>query len=215
MKRIKLREPINALTHLAGAGVFLVGTVALIIHRVIIEASVKDLLGTIIFGLSLVCLYLASGIYHGYNGSEKVIGVLKKLDHSFIYVLIAGSYTPICLSILEGQKRIIIMSLIWGIATFGILSKILFNNIPRVIYTFFYLFMGWMVMFFIGDLYRNVDPVGFYLLVLGGALYTTGGIIYMIKKPNLSKAFGFHELFHLFIIGGSLAHYFFVFFYLV
>lgn len=215
MKRIKLREPINSLTHLIGAGVFLVGTVALVIHRVIIDASVKDLLGTIIFGLSLICLYLASGIYHGYNGSEKVIRVLKKLDHSFIYVLIAGSYTPICLSVLEGQKRILIMSLIWGIAIFGILSKILFNNIPRVVYTFFYLIMGWMVMFFIGDLYRNVNPVGFYLLVLGGALYTIGGIIYMIKKPNISKAFGFHELFHLFIIGGSLAHYFFVFFYLV
>jgi len=214
MKNIKLREPINSLTHLAGAAVFFVGTIALISNRIITNASMRDILGAIIFGLSLVLLYLASGIYHGYNGSEKGIKVLKKLDHSMIYVLIAGSYTPICLSVLDGNKRILILSVVWGIAIFGIFSKIYINNIPRVLYTFFYLLMGWMVVFFIKDLYNNVDPIGFKLLVLGGILYSIGGFIYMIKKPNISKTFGFHELFHLFILGGSLSHYFLVFLYL-
>lgn len=214
MKKTKLREPINSLTHLAGAGVFFLGTIALITNRIITNASMKDILGVIIFGLSLILLYLSSGIYHGYNGSEKGIKVLKKLDHSMIYVLIAGSYTPICLSVLDGNKRILILSVVWGIAIFGIFSKIYINNIPRVLYTFFYLLMGWMVVFFIKDLYNNVDPIGFKLLVLGGILYSIGGFIYMIKKPNISKTFGFHELFHLFILGGSLSHYFLVFLYL-
>jgi hemolysin III len=214
MKKTKLREPINSLTHLAGAGVFFLGTIALITNRIITNASMKDILGVIIFGLSLILLYLSSGIYHGYNGSEKGIKVLKKLDHSMIYVLIAGSYTPICLSVLDGNKRILILTVVWGIAIFGIFSKIYINNIPRVLYTFFYLLMGWMVVFFIKDLYNNVDPNGFNLLVLGGILYSIGGFIYMIKKPNISKTFGFHELFHLFILGGSLSHYFLVFQYL-
>jgi len=214
MKKIKLREPINSLTHLVGAGVFFLATIALITNRIMTHASIKDILGVIVFGISLILLYLASGIYHGYNGSEKGIKVLKKLDHSMIYVLIAGSYTPICLSVLEGNKRIFILTIIWGVAIFGIFSKIYINNVPRVLYTFFYLLMGWMVVFFIKDLYNNVDPNGFNLLVLGGILYSIGGFIYMIKKPNISKTFGFHELFHLFILGGSLAHYVFVFQYL-
>jgi hemolysin III len=174
----------------------------------------KDIIGVTVFGISLILLYLASGIYHGYNGSDRIIKRLKKLDHSMIYVLIAGSYTPMCLTVLEGRQRVIILGVVWGIALFGIVSKVFINNIPRVLYTFFYLLMGWMVVFFIGDVYRGVELGGFILLALGGILYSIGGFIYMIKKPNFSKALGFHELFHLFILGGSLSHYFFTFFYL-
>lgn len=214
MKNIKLREPVNSITHLAGAAVFFIGTVALLIQRILTDASPKSIIGAMIFGISLILLYLASGIYHGYNGSEKGIRRLKKLDHSMIYVLIAGSYTPMCLSVLEGTQRTVVLLVVWSIALFGILSKVFINNMPRVLYTFFYLFMGWMVMFFIGDVYRSVDFTGFMLLLTGGILYSIGGFIYMVKKPNISAIFGFHELFHLFILGGSLMHYFFTFFYL-
>ena len=214
MKKIKLREPVNAWTHLGGAIFFFIGTIVMLVHRIVTEASVKSIVGVIIFGISLVLLYLASGIYHSYNGSEKVIKKLKKLDHSMIYVLIAGSYTPMCLMVLEGQQRVLILSIVWGIALFGILSKIFIPGIPRVLYTLFYLMMGWMVIFFIGDVYASIPQGGFLLLLFGGILYSIGGIIYMIKKPNFSKVLGFHELFHLFILGGSLLHYFFIFFYL-
>lgn len=214
MKNIKLREPINSITHLAGAGVFFIGTILILIHRILLDAPLKDIIGVTVFGISLILLYLASGIYHGYNGSDRIIKRLKKLDHSMIYVLIAGSYTPMCLTVLEGRQRVIILGVVWGIALFGIVSKVFINNIPRVLYTFFYLLMGWMVVFFIGDVYRGVELGGFILLAVGGILYSIGGFIYMIKKPNFSKALGFHELFHLFILGGSLSHYFFTFFYL-
>ncbi len=212
--KTKLREPINSITHLAGAGVFLIGTIIMIAHRIITDAPLKNIIGVTVFGISLIMLYMASGIYHAYIGSEKVLEKLKKLDHSMIYVLIAGSYTPMCLQVLTGTKQVVILSIIWAIALFGIFGKIFFLNIPRVLYTFFYLFMGWIVIFFIGDVYRGVDFNGFLLLFIGGVLYSIGGIIYMIKKPNFSKEFGFHELFHLFILGGSLFHYFFTFFYL-
>lgn len=215
MKKSRLREPVNAWTHLGGAIFFFIGTVAMLIQRILMKASAKSIVGVIIFGLSLVLLYLASGIYHSYNGSEAVIRKLKKLDHSMIYVLIAGSYTPMCLMVLEGGQRILILSIVWGIALFGILSKIFIPGIPRVLYTLFYLMMGWMVIFFIGDVYQSIPQNGFLLLLFGGILYSIGGVIYMIKKPNLSKVLGFHELFHLFILGGSLLHYFFIFFYLV
>ncbi len=209
-----LREPINSITHLAGAAVFFIGTVLIIAQRILAGSPLRDIIGVSVFGLSLIMLYLASGIYHGYTGSEKVIAKLKKLDHSMIYVLIAGSYTPMCLQVLTGTKQVVILSVIWGIALFGIISKIFIPNIPRVLYTFFYLFMGWIVVFFIGDVYRGVDFRGFILLFIGGVLYSIGGFIYMIKKPNFSKSFGFHEFFHLFILGGSLFHYLFTFFYL-
>lgn len=214
MKKSKLREPVNAWTHLGGAIFFFIGTIVMLLHRVVKDASAKSIAGVLIFGVSLVLLYLASGIYHSYTGSEKVIKKLKKLDHSMIYVLIAGSYTPMCLMVLEGQQRMLILSIVWGIALFGILAKIFIPGIPRVIYTLFYLLMGWMVIFFIGDVYTSIPYAGFLLLLFGGILYSIGGVIYMIKKPNISKVFGFHELFHLFILGGSLLHYFFTFFYL-
>lgn len=212
--KTKLREPINSITHLAGAGVFLIGTILIIAQRIIANAPLRDIIGVTVFGISLVMLYMASGIYHAYMGSEKVLGKLKKLDHSMIYVLIAGSYTPMCLQVLTGTKQVVILSVIWAIALFGIFGKIFMPNVPRVLYTFFYLFMGWIVVFFIGDVYRGVDLSGFILLFVGGVLYSIGGIIYMIKKPNFSKDFGFHEFFHLFILGGSLFHYLFTFFYL-
>lgn len=210
----RLREPINAITHLAGAGAFLIGAIVLVLQRILVGAPLRDLISGAIFGLSLVLLYLASGIYHGYNGREKGIAFLKKLDHSMIYVLIAGTYTPVLLSLMSGNKRIVLLSVVWGIALLGILIKVFVKGIPRPVYTSFYLLMGWMLVFFFQDVYAGVAPSGFLLLALGGLLYSIGGVIYALKRPNLSKRWGFHELFHLFILGGSLSHYFFVFFYI-
>jgi hemolysin III len=131
-----------------------------------------------------------------------------------IYVLIAGSYTPMCLQVLDGNKRIIILATIWAIVIVGIITKIFVRGIPRPVYTSFYLIMGWVVVFFIGDVYYGLPHFGFFLLAFGGILYSIGGVIYMLKKPNPSIALGFHELFHIFILAGSLSHYLMVFLYL-
>ena len=210
----KLREPINSIAHLSGAVFFFLGTIFLLILQILEGSSASKIAGVVIFGTSMVLLYLASGIYHGYIGSDRAIKVLKKLDHSMIYVLIAGSYTPMCLQVLDGKKRIIILGIIWAIVVVGIITKIFIRGIPRPVYTSFYLIMGWIVVFFIGDVYHGLPHFGFFLLAFGGILYSIGGVIYMLKKPNPSESVGFHELFHIFILCGSLSHYLMVFIYL-
>lgn len=210
----KLREPVNSLTHLGGAALSVIGLVIIVAERILTGTGAKEITGAAIFGVSLILLYLASGIYHGYIGSEKSILTLKKLDHSMIYVLIAGTYTPVLLSILSGWQRVAMLGVIWGIAALGIILKIFVNGIPRAVYTLGYILMGWIVIFFIKPIYLSVPFTGFMLLALGGLLYTIGGFIYIAKKPNFALSFGFHELFHLFILGGSILHYFFIFGYM-
>lgn len=210
----KLREPINAITHLSGAVFFFFGTIVMLAYQLTHGASTIKVMGAIVFGISLVLLYMASGVYHSYNGKEQVIKILKKLDHSMIYVLIAGSYTPMCLQVLDGNRRIVILSIIWGIVIVGVVTKVLVQGIPRPVYTLFYLMMGWMVVFFIRDVYVGIPQGGFFLLAFGGLLYTIGGVIYMIKMPNFGAKFGFHELFHVFILAGSFSHFMMTFLYL-
>ncbi len=203
-----IREPINAFTHLGGALLFLIATVILLVLGASTPFfTLSFIISVIIFGLSLVLLYTTSGIYHLIVAKETVILKLKKLDHSMIFILIAGSYTPFCLLSLSGAWKWSILSIVWSVAILGITSKILWINMPRWLSTLLYIGMGWIALFALKPLYDSLTTVSFLLLVLGGVMYTIGGVIYAIKKPNISKAFGFHELFHVFCILGSACHY--------
>ena len=203
-----IREPINAFTHLGGALLFLIATVILLVLGASTPFfTLSFIISVIIFGLSLVLLYTTSGIYHLIVAKETVILKLKKLDHSMIFILIAGSYTPFCLLSLSGAWKWSILSIVWLVAILGITSKILWINMPRWLSTLLYIGMGWIALFALKPLYDSLTTVSFLLLVLGGVMYTIGGVIYAIKKPNISKAFGFHELFHVFCILGSACHY--------
>lgn len=203
------REPFNGFSHLVGAVISLVGLISLII-KACISPNLTNLrlIGVIIFGFSLIFLYTASSIYHLVNSTEKVIKFLRKLDHSMIYVLIAGTYTPICLICLNGSLRWYIFIIIWFLAIAGILFKMIWFNLPRWISTSFYIGMGWLVVFFISPISKAISIKGILFLVLGGIFYTVGGIIYASKWPRLNfKVLGFHEIFHIFILLGSLSHY--------
>lgn len=139
---------------------------------------------------------------------DKAIEVLRRIDHSMIYVLIAGSYTPIALIALSGAWRWGILITIWSLAVLGVLIKNFWFNAPRWLYTSSYILMGWMVIIAIIPLSKVLPAQGMYWLVAGGITYTVGGVIYATKWPNFkSKYFGFHELFHLFILAGSFCHY--------
>lgn len=140
--------------------------------------------------------------------------MMKKLDHSMIYILIAGSYSPFCLYVLPKKVGIPVFTILWIIALVGITLKILWINMPRVLSTALYIGMGWVALFVIKDLYANLVPQAFFLLVLGGVLYTIGGVIYAIKKPNF-KNWNFHDIFHIFTMLGSLSHFLLVFIYLI
>lgn len=210
----RAREPISSFTHLFGAVVFGIGTVLLLWKGLAGRAGWLAILSAGVFGLSLIALYSASAIYHYVNASEKVTFILRKLDHSMIYVLIAGSYTPILLYYLPTPKNYLFTAAIWATAAVGIAVKLLWFSAPRWLYTGFYIFMGWFIAFDFAAL-SALEPGALALLAAGGISYTVGGVIYAIKKPNISEKFGHHEIFHLFVLLGSLLHYLIVFMFVV
>ena len=210
---VKARDPISSMTHLIGAIFFAVATVLLICKTIIwSDWSVKVLVGVILFGCSLVALYSASSIYHFFNGSQKTLLILRKLDHAMIYVLIAGTYTPILLKYMSGLEGWIFTIAMWACAAIGIIIKLCWFSAPRWLQTVLYLAMGWAILFDI-SIFKSMSGVAFLLLAAGGISYTIGGVIYMLKKPNISAQFGFHELFHIFVLLGSLFHFLMIFFY--
>ena len=216
MNIFKLREPISSITHLIGGGLSILALVLLIVKQVLAPSINYNLfVSTIIFGASMILLYFTSGIYHAISAKkEKLVLYMRKLDHSMIYVLIAGSYSPFCLYVLPRKAGIPVFVILWLIAIVGILMKILWINMPRILSSALYIGMGWVAIFVIKDLYINLVGPAFFLLVLGGLLYTIGGVIYAIKRPNI-KNWNFHDIFHIFIMLGSLAHFLLVFLFLI
>lgn len=211
-----IREPINAFTHLFGAALSIIGTIILLIFGGKGNPlPTTAIISIIIFGLSLVALYTTSGIYHLVQATDSVLLKLKKLDHSMIFILIAGSYTPFCLLSLTGAWRWGIIITVWSLALLGITLKIFWINMPRWLSTGFYIGMGWIALFALKPLYHSLSLGGFVWLALGGVMYTVGGIIYGIKKPNFSSYLGFHEIFHIFVMLGSACHYWAVFNYVI
>lgn len=211
-----IREPINGLTHLAGAILSFVALLAMVIKAAMTTESALAITAVIIFGMSMILLYSASATYHMVIAKDKVIAFLRKLDHSMIFVLIAGTYTPFCLISLNGLTGWVLFSIITLVALSGVLFKMVWFNCPRWLSTMIYIVMGWMVIFFASPLSEVLSTTGLFLLVLGGILYTIGGIIYG-AKPNFlkSKYMGFHEIFHIFIMLGSTAHFLCVYMYVI
>lgn len=211
-----IREPINGLTHLAGAILSFVALLAMVIKASITTGSAIAIAAVTIFGISMMLLYSASATYHMVIAKNHVIAALRRLDHSMIFVLIAGSYAPFCLISLNGAGGWVLFGIIALTAIFGVAFKLIWFQCPRWLSTMLYIVMGWMIIFAISPLSTNLSTSGLLLLVLGGIFYTIGGIIYAIKPKCLSfKHMGFHEIFHIFIMLGSTAHFLSVFLYVL
>lgn len=207
----KKPDVFSGVSHLIGAVLSLAALVALVTVAAH-YGSVWHVVSFAIFGASLIMLYTASTLYHLIPAGPKWITILRKLDHSMIFVLIAGSYTPYCLVALRGPWGYGLLSAVWGIATLGIVLKIIWLGAPRWLYTGFYLFMGWLVVVAIVPLIQNVPRQALLWLAVGGLLYTMGAMFYGTKWPKLRPGvFGFHEIWHLFVIAGSFAHFWSVF----
>lgn len=205
--KIRFREPASGFSHLFGA-LLSVAALAVLLYVAIVNRNVWEIVSFSIFGASMILLYSASATYHLVNGSQKVIRVLRKLDHSMIFVLIAGTYTPICLMLLRGPIGYALLSIIWSCAILGIIFKMFFLNVPRWLYTSVYIIMGWMAIFVIVPLYHAAGWKAILWLILGGIFYTVGGVIYGLKRPNIiPKWLGFHEIFHILIILGTISHF--------
>ncbi|MDP4083312.1 MAG: hemolysin III family protein [Bacillota bacterium] len=211
-----IREPINGLTHLAGAILSFVGLLAMVIKASSSTHSVLAISAVIIFGISMILLYSASATYHMVLAKDTVIAFLRRLDHSMIFVLIAGTYAPFCLISLKGVTGWTLFTIINLTAICGVLFKLIWFHCPRWLSTLIYIAMGWMIIFVVSPLSGTINSMGIFLLILGGVFYTIGGVIYGTKPKFLkSKYMGFHEIFHIFILFGSLAHFLSVFLFVI
>lgn len=210
-----IREPGSAITHFIGMMLTVFAAVPLLVKA--ITGSVPGALpAMLIFIISMILLYGASATYHTVNVTGRALRIFRKLDHMMIFVLIAGSYTPICLVVLRGSLGYGLLAVIWGLALAGMITKACWITCPRWFSSLIYIVMGWTVVFVFNPLYHTLSTAAFLWLLAGGIIYTAGGIIYALKLPLFNarhKNFGSHEIFHLFVMGGSLCHFIFMFLY--
>ena len=207
------KELVSSMSHLAGALCAVEGAVFLIIKGISDSVSALQLAALAIFACSMAALYTCSGVYHLSKARGILATALRKLDHAMIYVLIAGTYTPVCFFYLPVKKAAAFAIVIWLIAAAGIAAKMIRIDTPNWVSAAIYIMMGWAVVFDFRSFW-NVDPGGMALIAAGGLAYTAGGLIYAFKRPDLSAFFGFHELFHVFVLLGSFLHVMAVFFFM-
>ena len=207
-------RPWSAITHGVGAALAVLGTVLLLVRAAARHLSPWAVTSFAIYGASMIVLYTASTLYHCLN--TKVDGRLRlrKWDHCSIYLLIAGTYTPICLGPLRqaGGWGWSLFGVIWGLALVGLVMTLFWVNAPRWVTSGVYLFMGWLAILAIYPLYRAMGVLGVAWLLLGGVLYSVGGVLYALKWPGRNNpVFGCLEIFHLFILAGSICHFLMIF----
>jgi hemolysin III len=204
-----VKDPGSAITHFIGMMMALFAAVPLLIRA----ASNPDrvhLISLSVFIISMILLYAASTIYHTLNLSEATNRILRKIDHMMIFVLIAGSYTPICLIVLKGRTGYLLCALVWSIALIGIVIKACWITCPKWFSSVLYIAMGWICVLAFTQIITSLSGPAFGWLLAGGIIYTVGGIIYALKLPLFNsrhKNFGSHEIFHLFVMGGSACHF--------
>ena len=208
-KKHHIKEPGSAITHFIGMLMAIFAAVPLLI-KAAHEPSRIYVISLAIYAASLILLYAASTTYHTFDISKKVNTILKKIDHMMISVLIAGSYTPVCLIVLKGKTGIILLAIVWAIAIAGILIKAFWVYCPKWVSSVLYIGMGWTCVLAFTQIMNNMSPAAFGWLLAGGIIYTVGGVIYALKLPIFNsrhKNFGSHEIFHLFVMGGSACHF--------
>ena len=213
---ITIREPGSALTHFIAMLLALCAAVPLLV-RAAVHSGVKSLTAMTVFMISMVLLYAASTIYHSVNCSGRILRIFRKMDHMMIFILIAGTYTPVCLLTLPKPSGLMLLAAVWGIALVGIFIKGFWITCPKWFSSVLYIAMGWSCLSVLGQLFSLLPLLAFLWLLAGGLIYTAGGIIYALRLPLFDARhpmFGLHEIFHLFVMAGSLCHFVFMFCYL-
>ena len=214
--KLKLKDPGSAITHGLAMLLALVGALPLLLKA----ARSSDMLHIIALGvfiLTMILLYAASTIYHSVDSTEKVNRRLRKIDHMMIFIMIAGSYTPVCLIALHNKLGYILCSLVWIIAILGIILKGFWITCPKWVSSVLYIGMGWLCVLAFIPIFNSLPKAGFGWLLAGGIIYTIGGIIYGLKLPifdSKHKNFGSHEIFHIFVMLGSICHFIVMYFFI-
>ena len=206
MKHFKLKDPGSAITHFIGMMMAMFAATPLIL-RAMRAPDTVHVISLSIFIVSMILLYAASTTYHTFDLSERTNKILKKLDHCMIFVLIAGSYTPICLIVLHGRTGLMLLALVWSIAILGIIFKLCWVTCPKWVSSVLYIAMGWVCVLAFTQILNSLPAAAFNWLL-------AGGIIYALKLPIFNahhKYFGSHEIFHLFVMAGSICHFIMMF----
>jgi hemolysin III len=215
--QITIREPGSAFTHLIACLMTELAAVPLLV-KAGLHGYGRSFTAMVVFIVSMFLLYSASTIYHSVNLSGKRLMPFKRVDHLMIFVLIAGSYTPICMVCLNNKAGYVLLGAIWSVAIVGMVVKAFWINCPKWFSSVLYIAMGWLCVFVFPQLKDSLAPAGFAWLFAGGIIYTIGGVIYALKLPLFNAAhtrFGSHEIFHLFVMGGSICHFICMYFYIL
>ena len=213
--QITIRDPGSALTHFVTMMMAVFASMPLLLKTGLTSGS-HNMAAMMVFMLSMILLYGASTMYHSVNLSGSKLKIFKKIDHMMIFVLIAGTYTPVCLIILGGKTGYGLLALVWGIAIVGMLLKMFWVTCPKWFSSLIYIAMGWVCIPVFVPLWNALPKAAFLWLLAGGIIYTIGGVIYALKLPIFNarhKYFGSHEIFHLFVMGGSVCHFVFMYLY--
>lgn len=208
-----LKDPGSAITHFIGMMMAIFSAVPLLI-RALQHPEKVYVISLAVFIVSMILLYLASTVYHSFDISAHTNKILRKIDHMMIFILIAGTYTPVCLLVLKPNMGRLLLCLIWGIAIAGILIKAFWITCPKWFSSVLYISMGWTCVLAFSQLLNSLSAAAFGWLLAGGLIYTVGGIIYALKLPLFNsrhRNFGSHEIFHLFVMGGSFCHFIFMY----
>ena len=213
--QITIREPGSALTHFI-AMLLAAFAATPLLAKAARYASRESIIALSIFCVSMILLYGASATYHSLNLSGRPLRIFRKIDHMMIFILIAGSYTPICLTVLGGKLGYTLLAVIWGLALFGMILKACWITCPKWFSSVIYIAMGWACVAVFGPLLQVLPTAAFLWLLAGGIIYTIGGVIYALKLPLFNakhEFFGSHEIFHLFVMAGSFCHFIFMYCY--
>lgn len=214
-KSVRDNEPLSSLTHLIATVLSVVGLVLMVVFAAL-KSDAKHVTVVSIFGGSMILLYLASTLFHFFKKNTVTKEVFLRIDHSMIYVLIAGTYTPICLLALKGWLGWTVFGVIWGLAVLGITLKAVFSNRLDKLSTVLYVLMGWVIVVAFMPLKNSLLPGALFWLVAGGVFYTVGALFYgMDNYFRRTRWFGMHEVFHVFVMLGSFSHFWVVFNYLI
>ncbi len=213
----RLKDPASAITHFIGM-IAAISAAPFLLEKAVFTGNAKAMIASSLFILSMILLYGASTFYHAIITNDKATLLLKKLDHIMIYFLIAGSYTPVCMLVLPARTGTPLCAVVWCLAFAGLFLTICWVDSPKWLNSTIYIAMGWLCIFAIRSIYHFMSPQAFTWLFAGGVIYTIGGVIYALKLPVFNKlhpGFGGHEIFHLFVMGGSLCHFIMVYGYLL
>ncbi len=210
---IRIKDPGSAITHFIGMIMAILAATPLIIKALSAPDKIHVVCLTV-FIVSMILLYGASTTYHTFDLSPAINKILKKLDHCMIFVLIAGTYTPICVIVLHNTTGYMMLALVWSIAIIGIVFKLCWVTCPKWLSSVLYIAMGWVCVLAFTQLINSLPAAAFNWLLTGGIIYTIGGVIYALKLPIFNskhKNFGSHEIFHLFVMAGSICHFIMMF----